>query len=69
MVKQVGGEGSVWRKEDPIHFTIHRFLVSIFLSFEHHIKAEMNPKILLDILLLQKLRNELIIIIEITQLA
>ena len=29
----------------------------------------MNPKILLDILLLQKLRSELIIIIEITQLA
>jgi len=27
MVKQVGGEGSVWRKEDPIHFKIHRFLV------------------------------------------
>ena len=29
----------------------------------------MNPKILLDILSLQKLRSELIIIIEITQLA
>lgn len=40
MVKQVGGEGSVWRKEDPIHFKIHRFLVSIFLSFEHYIKAQ-----------------------------